>query len=66
MSSKARSVGLVLAEAEFETATEEAAFEPPPDAIADVTTDIRFTGGSLAKMSRGETVELLKTFGIVR
>jgi hypothetical protein len=58
--------GLVLAEAEFDTPTEEAAFETPPDAIAEVTTDVRFTGGSLAKMSAEETVALLIAIGIAR
>jgi hypothetical protein len=56
--------GLVLAEAEFETAAEEAAFQVPPDAIAEVTTDVRFTGGSLATMSPEDTTRLLMAFGL--
>ena len=56
--------GLVLAEAEFETASEEAAFVAPRDAIVEVTTDVRLTGGSLATLKRGESLALLKAFGI--
>ena len=58
--------GLVLAEAEFETTAEEARFRPPAEAIAEVTADVRFTGGSLAKLGADETTRLLKAFGIER
>ena len=57
-------IGLVLAEAEFETAAEEAAFQAPLDAILEVTTVARFTGGSLATISTKETLALLEAFGI--
>ena len=58
--------GLVLAEAEFETAAEEARFRPPAGVIAEVTADSRFTGGSLAKLGINETAQLLTVFGIER
>ena len=51
--------GLVLAEAEFETAADEATFRPPGGSIAEVTTDLRFTGGVLATLTTDETTELL-------
>jgi CYTH domain-containing protein len=40
--------GLWLAEAEFETETEMEAFVPPAFVVAEVTGDVRFTGGHLA------------------
>jgi hypothetical protein len=58
--------GLILAEAEFDTATDEAEFQAPSDAIAEVTTDLRFTCGSLAKLRADETSALLTAFGIGR
>jgi hypothetical protein len=58
--------GLVLAEAEFETAADEATFRPPAQAIAEVTADVRFTGGSLVKLGVDETAELLIAFDIKR
>jgi hypothetical protein len=39
--------GLVLAEAEFTTDEEAQRFVPPADCVAEVTDDIRFTGGRL-------------------
>jgi CYTH domain-containing protein len=41
--------GLVLAEAEFETAEQLAAFPMPDFALREVTDDLRFTGASLAR-----------------
>lgn len=41
--------GLVLAEAEFETPEQLAAFPNPDFAIREVTGDLRFTGGYLVK-----------------
>jgi hypothetical protein len=58
--------GLVLAEAEFDDADAEAAFQPPETAIAEVTSDIRFTGGALARMTAAGVTELLAAFGIRR
>jgi CYTH domain-containing protein len=44
--------GLVLAEAEFTTDEEARAFLPPPQCVAEVTDDARFTGGRLAVTPR--------------
>jgi len=58
--------GLVLAEAEFETARDEASFNLPAQAVAEVTADVRFTGGRLVTLTAVETADLLSTFGIDR
>ena len=58
--------GLVLAEAEFETARDEASFHLPAQAVAEVTADVRFTGGRLVTLTAVETADLLSTFGIDR
>ena len=57
-------LGLVLAEIEFENAEDEAAFQPPAEAVAEVTTKVRFTGGRLVTMSADQTAELLAESGI--
>jgi CYTH domain-containing protein len=44
--------GLLLAEAEFETPEQLAAFSMPDFAVREVTDDPRFTGGHLAKNGR--------------
>lgn len=56
--------GLVLAEAEF--ATDEAAlsFRPPTGCLAEVTGDVRFTGGSLVRVGRRELLAWLAGYGI--
>jgi hypothetical protein len=54
--------GLLLAEAEFETETEAAAFEPPIPVVADVTADLRFTGGRLVTTTAEELRALLADF----
>jgi hypothetical protein len=56
--------GLVLAEAEFDSAAEQAGFQVPADAVAEVTQDVRFTGGALATTSAEETKVILAEFGI--
>jgi CYTH domain-containing protein len=56
--------GLVLGEAEFESAEQEAHFQIPVDSAAEVTTDIRFTGGRLAHMVRSDLFALLTDFGL--
>jgi hypothetical protein len=56
--------GLVLAEAEFETDDDEAAFQPPIKPVAEVTADERFTGGRLVQASDDDTRSLLAEFGI--
>jgi hypothetical protein len=58
--------GLVLAEAEFGDDAEEASFSPPTDAVAEVTADLRFTGGNLVRLSANETADLLAEFRIDR
>ena len=56
--------GLVLAEAEFTTDADEAAFASPTWAVAEVTRDKRFTGGRLARTDREGLAALLAEFGI--
>jgi CYTH domain-containing protein len=56
--------GLILAEAEFENDAEEGGFAPPTDAVAEVTDDVRFTGGNLVRLTHDETADLLGAFGI--
>jgi CYTH domain-containing protein len=56
--------GLVLAEAEFGSDEEAAAFAVPPFAVAEVTADPRFTGGRLARTSPEELRALLAGFGL--
>lgn len=56
--------GLMVAEAEFESAGEQGAFSAPPDAVAEVTNDPRLTGGRLAVTSRPELLSLLGEFGL--
>ena len=56
--------GLVLVEVEFDTPTEMAAFWPALDVVAEVTGDVRFTGGRFIEMTRIDVRELLAEFGI--
>jgi CYTH domain-containing protein len=56
--------GLVLAEAEFVSAAEQANFPLPASAVAEVTEDVRFTGGVLVTQAAAETRALLAEFGI--
>ncbi|QUC59309.1 hypothetical protein IOD14_22565 [Streptomyces sp. A2-16] len=56
--------GLVLAEAEFTTDDEAQSFVPPPDCIAEVTEDTRFTGGHLVQASRRELLKWLAEYGL--
>lgn len=46
--------GLFLAESDFDDDDEMDAFPPPPFAVADVSRDELFTGGSLAYLTRDE------------
>lgn len=57
-------VGLILAEAEFDTDEAMAAFEVPAFAVAEVTDDPRFTGGRLVVTSRTDMQNALKGFGM--
>jgi CYTH domain-containing protein len=56
--------GLVLAEAEFTTDEEALSFSPPPACLAEVTDDIRFTGGRLVKTSRQHLLQWLAEYGL--
>lgn len=56
--------GLVLAEAEFETAAACRAFAPPEFLGHEVTHDRRFTGGALAATEAEELGALLRSLGL--
>jgi CYTH domain-containing protein len=56
--------GLVLAEAEFNSAEEASVFSIPSFVVREVTEDIRFTGGELVRASRQELETLLVEFQI--
>ena len=56
--------GLFLAEAEFETEEALTRFPVPSCALAEVTADVRFTGGRFAAMSAKQLGELLAPFGL--
>jgi len=56
--------GVFIGEAEFESADEAEAFAPPAGSAAEVTRDIRFTGGRLMSTSRAELRSALADFGI--
>lgn len=55
---------LVLAEAEFHSGEQTVALAMPSFAVAEVTTDPRFTGGSLATATRDDLQRWLAEFGI--
>ena len=56
--------GLVLAEAEFESAAEAAALSRPSFSVVEVSNDQRFTGGQLARSSREDIAGWLLEYGI--
>ena len=56
--------GLTLAEAEFETEEECQSFVPPAFVIAEVTHDVRFTGGRLAVTDAADLRAALRSFGL--
>jgi CYTH domain-containing protein len=56
--------GLVMAEAEFNSAEEASALSLPPFIVREVTEDPRFTGGELVRTSRQELEKLLAEFQI--
>ena len=56
--------GLVLAEAEFDSALEADALTLPDFMVREISTDDRFTGGQLARASRQEIQTWLSEFGI--
>jgi CYTH domain-containing protein len=56
--------GLILAEAEFDSVEEAEALIVPPFAVAEVSTDQRFTGGQIARASRKDVAMWLLEHGI--
>lgn len=56
--------GLVLAEAEFDTPSDASALPAPSYAVREVSSDERFTGGRLVRMSRVELRALLSDVAI--
>ncbi|MER5793726.1 hypothetical protein [Streptomyces sp. NPDC001980] len=56
--------GLVLAEGEFTTDEEAQRFVPPPECVAEVTDDTRFTGGRLVETSRHDLLQWLAEYGL--
>ncbi|MEU9383307.1 hypothetical protein AB0D38_20995 [Streptomyces sp. NPDC048279] len=56
--------GLVLAEGEFTTDEEAQSFMPPPECVAEVTDDARFTGGRLVETSRQDLLQWLAEYGL--
>ena len=56
--------GLVMADVEFSTDNEAQSFRPPPAAVAEVTEDTRFTGGSLVSARRPDLLAWLAEYGI--
>lgn len=59
-----RLVGLILAEAEFDTDEAMGSFVSPPFAVAEITDDLRFTGGYLVEAARIDVEAALQGFGI--
>ena len=55
--------GLILAECEFEDDAAMHSFMPPSWILAEVTFDVRFSGGALAMMDPGKLPKLLSPFG---
>jgi len=56
--------GLILAEAEFNSAEEAAALDLPAFLFKEVSADQRFTGGYLSSASREQVLKNLREFGI--
>jgi CYTH domain-containing protein len=56
--------GLIMADIEFSTDEDAQSFLPPPAAIAEVTDDSRFTGGSLVRARRHDVLAWLAEYGI--
>jgi CYTH domain-containing protein len=55
--------GLVIADAEFSTDEAAQSFPKPPEAVAELTDDARFTGGSLARTGRHDLLAWLAEYG---
>lgn len=60
----ARSLGLLLAEAEFDSAGAAGNLAVPAFALREVSDDERFTGGHLARASRPWIVAVLSECGV--
>ena len=58
--------GLVLAEVSFETDEELDSFDKPPFAVADVTNDPVFSGGSLCELTFAEVKQHIIEEGLIR
>jgi len=56
--------GLILAEAEFDSAEAANALELPPFTLREISTDPRFTGGALARLSQDQKGDFLSEHGI--
>jgi CYTH domain-containing protein len=56
--------GLVMADIEFSTDQAAQSFRQPPVAIAEVTDDTRFTGGSLVRARRHDLIAWFAEYGI--
>jgi CYTH domain-containing protein len=56
--------GLILADVEFSTDETAKSFLLPPEAIVEVTDDIRFTGGNLVRTRRDDLLAWLAEYGI--
>lgn len=56
--------GLVMADIEFSTDQAAQSFRPPAIAIAEVTDDTRFTGGSLVRARRQDLLAWLAEYGL--
>jgi len=56
--------GLIMAEVEFPSDETLRAFATPSFAVAEVTADVRFSGGKLATTTRAELLQALASFGI--
>jgi CYTH domain-containing protein len=56
--------GLILAEAEFTTDEAARSFLPPPQIVAEITNDTRFTGGTLVHAHRHDLLTWLAEYGI--
>jgi CYTH domain-containing protein len=58
--------GLILAEAEFDSATAAEALTTPSFVSAEVSTDDRFTGGRLARATQQDIQKWLLDYGVAR
>lgn len=56
--------GLILVEAEFESAADAESFTPPPFVVREVSGDVRFTGGRLAQASRHAVQKWRAEYGL--